>query len=85
MIIRLLMHPVAEIVLTSLSLCLVLFSIGLVGSVLWNTPGADNAPPSPAPISVAEAPGRFSAADAALPCVQHSGFLANAVLIGCSR
>jgi hypothetical protein len=85
MIVRLLMHPVAEIVLTSLSLGLVLLSIGLVGSVLWNSPAADDEVRTPAPISVAAVPARLSAVDASLPCVQHSGFLANAVRLDCRQ
>jgi hypothetical protein len=82
MIVRLLMHPMAEIVLTGLSLGLVLLSIGLVGSVLWNSPATAERT-GPPPISVAAAPVRPSAIEASLPCVQHSGFLANAVLPDC--
>jgi hypothetical protein len=85
MIIRLLMHPMADIALTALSLGLMLLSIGLVSSVLWNSPAIDDVPPPAAPISVAVAPAGISPIEAALPCAQHSGFLPKAAVVDCKR
>jgi hypothetical protein len=85
MIVRLLMHPMADIVLTGLSLGLMLLSIGLVGSVLWTFPPADDAPPPDAQIPMAAAPADLSAVDVSLPCAQHSGFLPKAALADCKR
>ncbi len=85
MIVRLLMHPVADSVLTGLSLGLMLLSIGLVGSVLWTSSTTDDAPSPAGEISVAPAPAHHSAADASLACAQHSGFLSKAALVDCKR
>jgi hypothetical protein len=48
MVARLLMHPLAENIFTVLSVGLVLFSVGLIGSLLW---GAMPAPADASPMS----------------------------------
>jgi hypothetical protein len=48
MVARLLMHPLAENIFTFLSVGLVLFSVGLIGSLLW---GALPSPADASPVS----------------------------------
>jgi hypothetical protein len=88
MVVRLLMHPVAENVFICLSVGLILFSAGLIGSVLWMPPRTDEATHLVAQVSVAAVgatPVSVLANSTAPPCVQHSGFAARATLAECVR
>ena len=89
MVVRLLMHPLAEDVFVFLSLGLILLSAGLIGSLWWGLPSGDV--PSPAshrpsitslsPVSPVSAP----VSGLALACSQYSGFSAGATAINCKR
>jgi len=86
MVVRLLMHPLAEDVFVFLSLGLILLSAGLIGSLWWGLPSGDvpsaaSYRPSITSLSPASAP----VGGLALACSQYSGFSAGATAINCKR
>jgi hypothetical protein len=87
MVVRLLMHPLAEDVFVFLSLGSILLSVGLVGSLLWSLPADDDLPSSArtsiVTASVTSVPAPTSARSVA--CVRHSGFVARATVVDCRR
>lgn len=89
MVVRLLMHPLAEDVFVFLSLGLILLSAGLIGSLWWGLPPGEvpssglqrPSISSLSPVSPASAP----VGGLALACSQYSGFSAGATALNCKR
>lgn len=76
MVARLLMHPLAENIFTVLSVGLILFSIGLIGSLLWGAqPSPDDVSSAPASAAAASITPVSAAIDSTfLASIQHVDF-----------
>ena len=86
MVVRLLTHPLAEDVFVFLSLGSILLSAGLVGSLWWSVPSAEEERVTPA---VATTDGTVSplvgSGSLSVACARYWGFVDGAALAGCQR